>query len=91
MHNCEVVINQICELQNVPVTRSTIKKNVEEHPDFSTLLSVRDILNHLGFETLSLKIGFSQIKELPVPFIAQIKGTQNVFTVIKEINEKIKR
>ncbi|HEY5464668.1 MAG TPA: cysteine peptidase family C39 domain-containing protein [Hanamia sp.] len=86
MHNCEMVVNQICKLHNVSVTRSSIKKDIEEHPDFASLLSVSDVLNNFGVETLSIKISIEQLKELPTPFIAQVKRKQELFTVIKEIN-----
>lgn len=86
MHNCEMVVNQIFELHNVLVTRSSIKKDVEEHPDFASLLSVSDVLNNFGVETLSIKVRKEQLKELPPPFIAQVKRKQELFIVVKEIN-----
>ena len=85
VHNCEMVVNQICELLNVSVSRSSIKKDIEEHPDFSSLLSVSDVLNNFGIETLSIKINKCQIKKLPTPFIAQVKRKRELFIVIKEI------
>lgn len=87
VHNCEMVVNQICKLHHITVTRSSIKKNIEEHPDFGSLLSVSDTLNNFGFETLSVKISINQLKKLPAPFIAQIRRKQKLFIVVKEISD----
>jgi uncharacterized membrane protein/thiol-disulfide isomerase/thioredoxin len=84
--NCQMVINQMCILNHVPVTKGTVKKKIEEHPDFASLLSVNDVLNNFGFETLSLKSPLPLLKDLPTPFIAQIRRGQKLFTVVKEVN-----
>ncbi|SEW52324.1 vitamin K epoxide reductase family protein [Chitinophaga arvensicola] len=76
-------------LLSVSISPSTLKKEIEEHPDFPSLLSISDILNNYGIENLTAKFDPDKFKNIPTPFITQIKGDDNgnvFFSVVKEIS-----
>jgi uncharacterized membrane protein/protein-disulfide isomerase len=89
--NC---INTVCRLRDclqLHVTTTTIKTQLQEHPDYPSLLSISDILTNYGVENIAIKTDMKKIDKLPLPLVAQVKnaqGVQNVFTVIRKITER---
>jgi len=80
----------LLDLLNVKISWSTLKKEIEEHPDFLSLASISDVLNGYGVENLTASFEQDKFVNIPPPFITQIKGIINkidFFTVVKEINE----
>jgi uncharacterized membrane protein len=75
----------------VKIAKTTLTKELEEHPDYPSLLSIGDVLNNYGIENLAIKLDPEKLGEIPVPFIAPIKGEKNdvnFFTVIREIKQE---
>ena len=86
LENCQAVTIQLCQLLEIPFTHSVLKKQLEEHPDHSSLLSVSDVLNSYGVNSLSVKTGAEKITQLPVPMLAQVKlNRQDYFVVISVV------
>jgi len=80
----------LASLLNVKVSASTLRKEIEEHPDYPSLLSVSDVLNSYGIENLSIKIDADKLDNLPVPFITQVNGSKRsvkLFSVVKEVSD----
>jgi len=78
----------LAQTLDVQISESTIKKELEEHPDYPSLLSISDVLTAYGIGNLTAKINSDQLVNAPVPFITQIKGKKqaiNFFTVVKKI------
>lgn len=85
----ESVARQLVKLLQVNISQSTLKKEIEEHPDYPSLLSISDVLNDYGIENLTAKFDPVRYTDLPTPFITQIHGDKNntaSFTVVKEID-----
>ncbi|WPU95217.1 vitamin K epoxide reductase family protein [Mucilaginibacter sabulilitoris] len=83
------ITSLLVKLLNVKISDGSIKKDLEQHPDYPSLLSISDILTHYGIENLSVKVNRSKIIAVPVPFITQLKGTGrklDFFTIVKEIS-----
>lgn len=81
----------LASLLQVNVSETTLQREIEEHPDYPSLLSVSDILKSFGVENLAIRISEDKLTEIPLPFIAQIQGEESAFkffTIIKEINNK---
>ncbi|MDB5122404.1 MAG: Protein-disulfide isomerase [Mucilaginibacter sp.] len=80
----------LSELLNVKISGSTIKRELEEHPDYPSLLSISDLLANYGVENLSVRVDLIKVMEAPVPFITQIKGRKHMidfFTVVIQITD----
>ncbi|MBB6110878.1 Uncharacterized membrane protein [Mucilaginibacter lappiensis] len=81
----------LLDILNVKVTETTLTQEIEEHPDYPSLLSISDVLNNHGVENMGIRVDPEKFDELPCPFITQIrwgKVPANLFTVVKEVNEK---
>jgi uncharacterized membrane protein len=63
----------------VKVSEATIQKDLEEHPDYPSLLCVSDVLTGYGIENIACRSTPEIIQVTPVPFIAQIKASHNRF------------
>ena len=80
--------SMLAMLLNVNVSASTFKKEIEEHPDYPSLLSVSDALNSYGIENLAIKIDVDKLDGVTVPFITQMRGSKrsgNFFSVVKKV------
>jgi len=85
--NC---IYEFLKLLNIPVTRTSLKKDLNDHPGHPGLLAISDVLTRYNVENRCYKIGADKIPSLPLPFIALVNGRNNTadgFTVIKAIEE----
>jgi len=71
----------------VRITKTTIAKELEAHPDYPNFLSISDVLNNYGVDNAIAAFDTDKLQSLPVPFIALIKGNENTpsFTVIKKV------
>lgn len=80
----------LLDLLHVKVTATTLTREIEEHPDYPSLLSISDVLNNHGVENMGIRVDPSKFEELPYPFITQIRGIKDkadFFTVVKEVSE----
>lgn len=73
---------------NVAVTGTTLIKELEEHPNYNSLLSISDVLTRYGVENIAAKFESDKLLTLPPPFIVQLKGEKgrpDYFSVVKKI------
>ena len=80
----------LLDLLHVKVTGTTLTREIEEHPDYPSLLSISDVLNNHGVENMGIRVDAPKFEELPCPFITQIRGAKektDFFTVVKEVSE----
>ncbi len=84
------IIKLLIDNLNVKVTLTTLTKEIEEHPDYPSLLSISDVLTAHGIENMSLKIDTAELEKIPLPCIAVIRDIENhkdSFTLIKSISD----
>jgi len=77
------------EALKVPVTAGTINKELEEHPNFNSLLSISDVLTRFGVDNLAVRLDSDKLLTMPTPFITQIRGANNepdYFSIVKKID-----
>ena len=78
-------------LLGVKVSKTTLKKDIEEHPDYPSLLSISDVFNNFGINNVAVRFDPQKFTKIPVPFICQIKSPNKGpldFTVIKSVDDK---
>lgn len=56
----------------VPVTKTTLKQSIEEHPFYPSLYSLSNVFERYGISSEAYKIEDAELHELPVPFIAYV-------------------
>ncbi|QEM11391.1 vitamin K epoxide reductase family protein [Mucilaginibacter rubeus] len=79
----------LLDILNVKISRTTLEKEIEEHPDYPSLLSISDVLNSYNVQNLALTLGQDKFTKIPLPFIAQIRGEKSreyYSTVVKKID-----
>ncbi|HEY4326117.1 MAG TPA: vitamin K epoxide reductase family protein [Mucilaginibacter sp.] len=84
------ITSLLAELLEVKISEGTIKKELEQHPNYPSLLSISDVLNNYGIENLTVNVDDDKIAKASVPFITQIKGAKSntdFFTVVKGIGD----
>ena len=80
----------LTQLLGAKISRSTLEKEIKNHPNYPTFLSVSDVLNNHGIENLTARFDKDKLSEIPTPFITQVNGKRQVhqFTVVKKISDK---
>ncbi|MFD0763264.1 vitamin K epoxide reductase family protein [Mucilaginibacter lutimaris] len=87
--NATEITSLLVKILNVNISDSSLKNNIEHHPNYPSLLSISDALTSFGVENLSIKFDTARFTEIPCPFVTQIKGMRDgifYFTVVKEVS-----
>lgn len=85
--NCDEMAVRFCHLLGVKVTATSLKKEITEHPDYPSLLSVSDALRSYKVENVSLKTIIGNFPSFPTPFLAQVNGKISGHTLFAIVNE----
>ncbi|TDQ08447.1 vitamin K epoxide reductase family protein [Pedobacter metabolipauper] len=75
---------------HVKISRSTLQKEIEEHPFYPSLLSISEVLSSFGIKNVTAKFDLNKIPDIPVPFLIQMKGEDrggNFFSVVRKSDE----
>lgn len=78
----------LVKLLDAKISRSTLKKEIFEHPDYPAFLSISDVLNNHGIETLIGRFESIKYPELPVPFLTQTNGKKDIpkYIIVKSVD-----
>jgi uncharacterized membrane protein len=90
--NCTTIARLLFMELQVKVSPGTIEKELTEHPDYPSLLSISDILSNHGIDNLTFKTDASRLGRMPGPFIAFIRnsaGTEDEFTIVRSAGEDV--
>ncbi|HUC81875.1 MAG TPA: vitamin K epoxide reductase family protein [Flavisolibacter sp.] len=80
---------QLLKSLNVPVTATTAIDQVESHPDFPSLYSISDSLQHWKVENAAFQVEPENLEKLPTPFIAHIRKSGGTFVLVNNINTTV--
>jgi uncharacterized membrane protein len=86
--NCVNSVRCLCHALSIPVTNTTIKKQLKDHPNFPSLLSISDTLNSWKVENITINASDTYLENLPIPFITQLKSSTTNFVVVRGIAEQ---
>ncbi|MBY0477001.1 MAG: thioredoxin domain-containing protein [Chitinophagaceae bacterium] len=81
-HNSIAVTQQLLNSLQVPFTFGTIKDSIKQHPDYPSIAAVHDTLKEYKVDNLVLQTGPDKLDELPLPFIAHVKGKSAGFITV---------
>ncbi|ACT96441.1 vitamin K epoxide reductase family protein [Dyadobacter fermentans] len=74
---------------NAKVTWETVRETMLQHPDSPSLLSLSEVLSGWNIDNAALQLNtVEQLREIPVPFITQIKKKGGWYILINQIREK---
>lgn len=79
----------LTKLLSGKISRSSLEKDIKRHPNYPTFLSISDVLNNYGVETITARFDKDKLLDLPTPFITQVWGKRKTiqFTVVKEVSK----
>ncbi|WP_145855551.1 vitamin K epoxide reductase family protein [Pedobacter suwonensis] len=80
------------KILGVSVPDDTLKKSLENHPDFPSLFSLKDVLLSYGVKSAAVQIEGFNLSDFQTPFICAIKKNEwesTGFTLIKSIDNEI--
>lgn len=88
----QLKINPIATLQAwlgqlaVPVSKTTIRQTLENHPDFPSLLSLSETLDEWQVDNAAIQLGHvEQLRELPTPFVAYHTEQKGYYILVQAI------
>jgi uncharacterized membrane protein len=71
----------------VKISYSTLKKEIEEHPFYPSLLSVSEVISSFGIKNVTARFDINKIPDIPTPFLFQLKRKEDKdssFSVVKK-------
>ncbi|MBC9930129.1 vitamin K epoxide reductase family protein [Chitinophaga qingshengii] len=77
------------ELTAVKLSYTTLQQEVEDHPDYPSLLSISDVFSKYKVDNITANFAPADLEKIPPPYITQIKGLENdteYFTVVRKFN-----
>ena len=77
------------ELLKIPVTRTTLKQQLQENPYFPSLYSLSNVCERLYLDSTALKVGKENFDKLQPPFVAYVNGqtTGKDFVLVTAVSE----
>jgi uncharacterized membrane protein len=84
--NLIAIVKTLIYHLHVPVTISTIEKELTNHSKYPSFYSIRDVLNNWGIINKTFKIQKDRIKEINFPSIAYLENIKS-FVLLKSIDD----
>ena len=84
-HNSIAVTQQLLNILQVPFTFSSTKDSLKQHPDYPSIAAVHDTLKEYKVDNLVLQTEPDKLDELPLPFIAHVKGKSAGFITVTNV------
>lgn len=81
-NNCVSILGELIRSYDIPVTKTSIKEELETHPNHGTLLSISDALNKWKIPNQAFQIETDEFKKLPLPCIAHLKTKGGEFAIV---------
>ncbi|MFC1226221.1 vitamin K epoxide reductase family protein [Pedobacter sp. BG31] len=88
--NTLLVIHNLLKTLKVTVTKTDLRKKLEQHPLYPSLLCVSDVLNYYKVENLTIRLKVEKLKNLEQPFVALLKAGDlynDYYCLIKSTSE----
>jgi uncharacterized membrane protein len=75
-------------LLKVKVNAGIINETLQNHPDWPSLLCISDALNSWNVPNAAGKIAWTEIDQLPVPFMAYMYNQEHPIAIVTNVNEQ---
>ena len=84
--NTTVALTRLIKALAIPVTRQSISDELQKHPDYGSMLALSDVLANYRVTNDAYKVPFTELAEVPLPFIAYLKD--KTYAVVTHLDEK---
>lgn len=86
--NITDVALQYARILALPVSKASLMKAIEEHPDYPSILAIHDVFTGLGAESIAVRVGIERFEEIGQPFIVRMRSSasapEEVFSIVKK-------
>jgi uncharacterized membrane protein len=87
-NNTIAVTQQLLKGLSVPFTNHKVKEAIEQNPDYPSIAAIHDVLKEYHIENMVLQVEKGKLDEVPVPFIAHMRGKTNGFLNIVTVTSE---
>lgn len=80
------IAHQLLKELGVFVDRQSLAAALEEHPDFPSLLAIKDVLSKYGVDSMAVRLENEHYAQITIPFISQTRydsATGRQFTLVR--------
>jgi uncharacterized membrane protein len=85
LQHCEEAVKQLLKKLRLKITDTTLRKDLQEHPDYPSLASIMDVFRNYGIRNEAYKIKRQNLSDVPLPFIAHIKADKLPFNLFAPV------
>ena len=89
--NALYVTKALLDSLNIKVTSTSIARDLHDHPEYPSLLSISDILTRYGVDNVTIKVDKERIIDIPPPFLTKINSDEDssgLLIVVKRADHK---
>ncbi len=86
--NVGFATRRFLQLLGIKLHRDTVAERLGEHPDYPTLLSIKDVVSACGMDTFAVRLEENQLDDIQLPFLSQMrpdKSGNRHFTVLRPL------
>lgn len=81
------VIQYLLKYLKIKITKTSLVKELQKHPNDLSLLAISDTLSHWHIANAAYRIGIYNLPALPLPFIAHVSSNGGEFVLIEKIGD----
>lgn len=92
LSHCEDALMHLVKLAGIKISRTTLQKELSEHPDYPSLLAIVDVLRNFGVDNLAVRVAIDEWDyDFSCPFLAHIKSSDlvnEIFVVVRNLSKE---
>lgn len=81
------VTQQLLKQLEVPFTNHKTEEALLQNPDYPSIAAVHDVLQEYKVDNMVLQVEKEKLPEIPVPFIAHLRGKTNGFITVTKVSD----
>ncbi|HZY36654.1 MAG TPA: cysteine peptidase family C39 domain-containing protein, partial [Mucilaginibacter sp.] len=83
--NAHAAVIKLLRSLKISIDPEMIIGELDKHPDYPSLLAVSDVLTAFRVENVAFHIGFDELGDIPVPYLAHVKSNGGGMVLVKKI------
>lgn len=86
-NNSIAVTQQLLQSLSVNFTKHKVEDSLLQNPDYPSIAAVHDVLQEYKVDNMVLQVEKEKLEEIPVPFIAHLRGKTNGFITVTKVSD----
>ncbi len=85
--NSFAVLSYLIRHYSIPVTKTSIESELEQHPYRENLFAISDVLNNWKIPNAAFRLDAGALQKIPLPCLAHLNRPYGEFTVIHQVHD----